>query len=173
MIEHELLLLGLLNERPRHGYEIKMKIKEILFLFAGVDLKSIYYPLKILEKKGLVTKRIFKSGKRPQRLVYALTKKGKARFHELLTRSLLDIKRPQFSLDLSLYFLNYITPHVGRRRLRGRIFILNKIAKGLEQMLKVQPKKKFSPSLTLILEHNLKMLNAEAEFLHGLIETLK
>jgi DNA-binding PadR family transcriptional regulator len=44
--------LGLLKESPKHGYEIKKKIKEILSLFAGVDLKSIYYPLRILEKKS-------------------------------------------------------------------------------------------------------------------------
>lgn len=50
MIEQELLLLGLLREGPKHGYEIKLKIKEILFLFAGIDIKSIYYPLKVLEK---------------------------------------------------------------------------------------------------------------------------
>ncbi len=51
------------------------KIKEILFLFAGVDLKSIYYPLGRLEKKGLLVKRIAREGRRPQRLVYDLTPK--------------------------------------------------------------------------------------------------
>ena len=45
-MEQELLLLGLLKESPKHGYEIKKKIKEMLSLFAGVDLKSIYYPLR-------------------------------------------------------------------------------------------------------------------------------
>lgn len=173
MIEHELLLLGLLNESPKHGYEIKVKIKEILSLFAGVDLKSIYYPLSVLEKKGLVTKRVSKKGKRPQRFVYQLTKLGRVRFNELLTNSFLYIKRPQFSLDLSLYFLNYIEPEVGSRRLRGRIFLLNRIARGLRQMLKNQEEKQISPSLSLILEHNLKMLNAEVRFLQELIEMLK
>ena len=52
MIEHELLLLGLLKESPKHGYEIKTRIQEILSLFAGLQLKSIYYPLNILEQIG-------------------------------------------------------------------------------------------------------------------------
>jgi DNA-binding PadR family transcriptional regulator len=172
MIEQELLLLGLLRENPKHGYEIKRKIKEILFLFAGVDLKSIYYPLRVLEKKGLITKHTGKQGRRPQRFVYKLTKKGQARFNELLARSFLDFKRPQFSLDLSLYFLNYIKPDAGRRRLCGRIFILNKIAKGLRQMLQAGQKKRISLSLGRILEHNLKMLEAESQFLKGLTRTL-
>lgn len=173
MIEHELLFLGLLKENPKHGYEIKREIKEILSLFAGVDLKSIYYPLRVLEKKGFLTKRVTKHGKRPQRFVYQVTKKGKDRFHELLTKSFLDFKRPQFSLDLSLYFLNQINPDIGRRRLRGRIFILHKIAKTLRLMMRNgQLKKKISPALVLILEHNLKMLEAEAKFLEGLTNAL-
>ncbi len=172
MIESELLLLGLLKERPRHGYEIKTKIKEILSLFAGVDLKSIYYPLTVLEKKGLVGKRIAKQGKRPQRFVYALTPKGQARFDELLTKSLLDFKRPQFSLDLSLYFLNYIQPDIDKRRLRGRIFILNKVSREIKQMLKNQKTQKIPASLGRILEHNLRMLEAETRFLTHLTQDL-
>lgn len=172
MIEHELLLLGLLRESPKHGYDIKIKIRKILSLFAGLDLKSIYYPLNVLEKKGLLTKHKTKTGRRPERFVYGLTKKGQARFNKLLNRSFLDSKRPQFSLDLSLYFLKYIKPQEGRRRLRGRIFILNKVAKGMEQMLGNQHKKNLSNPLALILEHNLKMLEAESRFLEGLIKIL-
>lgn len=170
MIEHELLLLGLLKESPQHGYDIKMKIKEILSLFAGVELKSIYYPLRILEKKGFVVKRITKPTKRPERIVYALTPKGEERFRELLSQSFLNLKRPQFSLDLSLYFLPYMEPAVTRRRLRGRLSMLNKVARGLEQMIK-SPEKKRQLSLQRILEHNLEMIKAEARFLSSLIES--
>src|SRR3989338_9207677 len=102
MIEQELILLGLLKESPKHGYEIKKKIKEILSLFAGVDLKSIYYPLHILEKKNLVTKKTGKAGRRPQRIVYALTPKGESRFNQVLTKSLLNFKRPQFKIKQTL-----------------------------------------------------------------------
>jgi DNA-binding PadR family transcriptional regulator len=42
MIEQELLFLGLLKEGSKHGYEIKKRIKEILSLFAGLEIKSIY-----------------------------------------------------------------------------------------------------------------------------------
>jgi len=171
MLAQELILLGLLKENPRHGYEIKLKIKEILNLFAGVELKSIYYPLRILEKKGLVQKHSGKFGRRPQHYVYKLTPKGEARFGELLNKSFLDFKRPQFSLDLSLYFLKFIKPAVAERRLRGRIFILHKVAKDLRGLLKNQ-KQEIPASSLRILEHNLKMLEAETGFLEGLLKTL-
>jgi DNA-binding PadR family transcriptional regulator len=169
MIEQELLLLGLLKESPKHGYEIKTKIKEILSLFAGVDLKSIYYPLMVLEKKGLIVKKVSKPGRRPERIVYCLTAKGRSRFEELLSKSFLNFKRPQFSLDLSLYFLNYIEPVTARRRLRGRQLVLKQVARGIKQMLDSLRKKRAS-SLALILEHNLQMVETETQFLSSLIK---
>lgn len=172
MIEHELILLGLLKESPKHGYEIKKKIKEIPSLFGGVDLKSIYYPLGVLEKKGLVIKHIGKFGRRPQRFVYELTPKGKAKFHELLSNSFLNFKRPQFSLDLSLYFLDYIKPDIARRRLRARSQILRKLTKSLEESVNSFKKKK-STSLVYILEHNLQMVETELNFLSNLIKHCK
>jgi DNA-binding PadR family transcriptional regulator len=171
MTEQELILLGLLKESPKHGYEIKKEIKEILSLFAGIDLKSIYYPLRILEKKGLVTKRITKPGRRPQRLVYTLTPKGESRFKELLTKSLLNFKRPQFSLDLSLYFLNYIKPDTLKRRLRARLHVLEGLSRGLRQMIGSLKKQK-SASLVYILEHNLQMVETESRFLTDFIKKL-
>lgn len=171
MIEQELLLLGLLREGPKHGYDIKVKVKEILFLFAGIQVKSVYYPLEVLERKGLIVKKIEKIGKRPKRIVYTLSTKGKNRFNELLNRSIIELKRPQFNLDLSLYFLHYLKPLSARRRLRARLSILNKISQGLAQMSKSKTNKKHS-SLSRILEHNLKMLEAESQFLSSLIKNL-
>ncbi|MDD5408517.1 MAG: PadR family transcriptional regulator [Candidatus Omnitrophica bacterium] len=171
MIEQEFLLLGLLRQSPKHGYEIKIRIRQILSLFAGVDLKSIYYPLKVLEKKGLLDKYVGKEGKRPERFVYSLTKKGKARFDELLNKSLLNFKRPQFSLDLSLYFLDYLKPALSRRRLAARLTILKKISSSIEETLKAR-KLKNSVSLLRILKHNLCLLQAESEFLSTLLKEI-
>ena len=171
MIEQELILLGLLRQSPKHGYEIKVKVREILSFFAGVELKSIYYPLKILEKKGLLTKHPGKEGKRPERLVYCLSDKGKQRFEVLLNKSLLDFKRPQFTLDLSLYFLNYMKPALARRRLVKRLEILEKISSGIEGMLKSKDLKDLI-SVSRIMEHNLCLLRAESTFLGSLLNKI-
>jgi DNA-binding PadR family transcriptional regulator len=169
MIEQEFLLLGMLKESPKHGYEIKKKAKEILSLFAGGELKSIYYPLRVLKRKGLVVEHTSKLGKRPQKFTYKLTSKGESRFHELLTKSLLDFKRPQFSLDLSLYFLNYMDPEVAQRRLRARMLVLKKLSKDLSRVIGSLKNKK-PASLTHILEHDLRMIDTESKFLPTLIK---
>jgi len=171
MIEQELLLLGLLRQTPKHGYEIKIKVRQILSLFAGVQLKSIYYPLKVLEKKGLLTKQAAKKGRRPERFVYCLTSKGKERFEMLLSKNLLNFKRPQFTLDLSLYFLNYLPANLARRRLAARLSILNKISLGIQELLNSQELKGSVPH-SQILEHNLCLLRAESAFLTSLLKKI-
>lgn len=172
MIEHELMLLGMLKERPKHGYEIKKEIKEALSLFAGITPKSIYYPLRILEKKGMVLKSLSRQKRRPYRIVYRLTQKGAARFKELLTNSLLDFKRPEFSLDISLYFLNYLEPEIAKRRLRARKQVLEGLAGGLCKSIKNLKNYKKPSSIIRILEHNLKMVESESRFLSQLNKAL-
>lgn len=171
MIAQELILLGLLKESPKHGYEIKKEIREILQLFAGVEMKSIYYPLSVLERKGLVQKKAKRYGMRPQCFVYCLTPKGELRFLELLEKSFLNFKRPQFSLDLSLYFLPFAKPVVAKRRLRARMGVLDRLIKSMRSMINATQNKS-SLSLRRILEHNLQMVEAESKFLVGLIKTL-
>lgn len=173
MITQELLFLGLLKEGPKHGYEIKKQLKGILFPFIGVDSKSIYYPLRILERQGLLIKKVTQTRRRPQRFVYALTPKGELQFKTLLKKSFLDFKRPQFSLDLSLYFLKFIKPQVARRRLQARVSILKKLSRQLYQTLSSLKNKKASGFLLSILEHNRQMVVTEAKFLANLIRNLK
>jgi len=171
VIEQELILLGILREGPAHGYQIKKKINEVLSLFTGVELKSIYYPLKVLEKKGVLKKEPDKSGKRPERFIYILTPKGESRFQELLQRSFLDFKRPQFSLDISLYFLHYIKPKLAKRRLRARLMVLARLIKGLKGMI-ASSAAEHPVTLRYILEHNLKMVEAEFDFLNHIMRIL-
>jgi DNA-binding PadR family transcriptional regulator len=170
MIEQELLLLGLLKEGAEHGYEIKKRIKEILSLFAGLELKSIYYPLRIMEKEGLVAKKVKKQPNRPNRIIYSLTEKGESRFNNLLLKSFLDFKRPRFSLDISLYFLRYVKPKVLKRRIRARIHLLAQISRGLSKMVRSLKERKSPSFLWLILEHNLEMVNTEVNFLKRLLK---
>ena len=52
----KLIILGLLQGGCKHGYEIKKFIKKELGLFTSVDTLSIYYPLKVMEREGLIKK---------------------------------------------------------------------------------------------------------------------
>ena len=171
MIEHELLFLGLLKEGPKHGYEIKRTIEEELFPFVGLKIKSIYYPLKKMEKLGLVHKDVGREGKWPEKFVYSITPKGKKIFDHLINESFLSIERPYFNIDLSLYFLPYVDQRIAKRRLRARVIFLNRIKRELEALKKKI--KLTSSHLHIILDHDLALVMAEIKSIVILSNTLE
>ncbi len=171
MIEHEMLFLGLLMGGPKHGYEIKRIIEEELYPFIGLDIKSIYYPLKKMEELDLIKKDVEREGRWPEKYVYKITPKGKKIFDHLITESFLLIERPYFNIDLSLYFIPYVNQKIARRKLKARIFFLHRIKKGLEKFLH-RKNALTSPHLKIILEHDLDLVEAEIKSFKRLIETL-
>lgn len=170
MIEHEMLFLGLLLDSPKHGYEIKRKIVEELFPLLGVKIKSIYYPLQTLEQGGLVAKDLGREGNFPEKVVYRITPKGRKRFDELINESFSTIDRPYFTLDLSLYFLQYIDRPIARRKLKARLIFLKRIRRSLQGLKgKAEPAKKY---LHIILDHDLDLVEAEIKSNTRLLDSL-
>ena len=170
MIEHELLFLGLLKDGPKHGYDIKKIIEEELFPLVGLKIKSIYYPLKQMEKLGLIKKDVGREGKWPEKYSYSLTSKGEKIFDHMITESFLSIERPYFNIDLSLYFLQYVDKKIARRQLRGRVMYLKRIERNLEALkgnLKAANK-----HLQIILQHDLDLVAAEIKSIIRLADFL-
>jgi len=168
MLHQELVLLGLLMDGPKHGYQIKKSIERIKGVFASIDTNSIYYPLKMLELKGLVTKKIVKEGKRPEKYVYSITPKGKRRFYKLLNDNFLLIQRPFINVDLSFYFFPYVDKELAKRRLKIRLRGLKRVKKWLEER---KSESNLPEHLILILEHNLELVEAEIKFTSRLLNT--
>ena len=168
MIEHEMLFLGLLVDGPKHGYEIKRKIDEELFPFVGLKVKSIYYPLKKMEQLKLVRKDVGREGKFPEKFVYSITPQGKKIFDHLITESFLSVERPFFNIDLSLYFLPYVDQAIAYKKLRGRVIFLKRIKRDLGA-LRMRPTPPLAVHLSIILNHDLDLVDAEIKSLTRLL----
>lgn len=73
----EMLILALVEERPRHGYEIAQLIEQRSGGAIRFQIPSLYPPLYRLERRGLVEGRwVEKAGERRRRF-YRLTPAGK------------------------------------------------------------------------------------------------
>jgi PadR family transcriptional regulator PadR len=74
----EMLILALVEERPRHGYEIAQLIAQRSGGEIRFQIPSLYPPLYRLERRGLVEGRwVEKAGERRRRF-YRLTPAGRA-----------------------------------------------------------------------------------------------
>jgi DNA-binding PadR family transcriptional regulator len=86
----ELAVLGLLQESPMHGYELRKRLNSLLGAFRALSYGTLYPALKSLLGQGLIREagadqRPALTGKRG-RIVYELTAEGKERFQSLVTQ---------------------------------------------------------------------------------------
>lgn len=88
----QLVILGLLSERPRHGYELRQEVERRLYAtFINLSGGSLYYNLGQLERAGHVEKAwAEQKGRYPTRQVYQITSAGKEYLRTELRRFLLD-----------------------------------------------------------------------------------
>ena len=167
----ELVILGLLKEAPKHGYEIKNRVNQIMEIFSGADTESTYYSLKTMEKSDLVTKKTTRVGRRPERYIYYISPKGEKRFLELLNKSFVTIDRPRFNIDLSLYFLPYVKQEDIKHKLSVRLRMLKRIKAGLINLKKTKKIKLYHH--LAIIKHNIELIEAEIKFVSELINNIR
>lgn len=77
-------ILGVLNERPGSGYDVKKFCDNIAY-FWNENYSHIYPVLRQMEEEGLVTKTTEQSEGRPPRNIFSITPAGKEEFIKWLT----------------------------------------------------------------------------------------
>ncbi|MGE0681544.1 MAG: PadR family transcriptional regulator [Candidatus Binatia bacterium] len=99
-------ILGLLRERPMHGYEIAQHFKpeEDLGQVMPADISTIYTFLKDLQERGLIYGEQVIVGARPPRKVFSLADDAEAFFLEWLRRPVARMREVRLDFLLKLYF---------------------------------------------------------------------
>jgi len=88
----ELAVLGLLQETPMHGYELRKRLNAVLGAFRAFGYGSLYPCLKDLLAQGLIAEDTTAAAAKPlagrrSKIVYRLTADGKERLQDLLAQT--------------------------------------------------------------------------------------
>src|SRR5258708_24307148 len=107
-----LLILGLLHNHARSGYDLHRIVREHGELYRDLKKANLYYLLDRLAKDGYVKVRAEPGarGPRGERLVYSSTKKGRERFIELLYEILRSFEPSHTGIDVAVVFLSQLPP---------------------------------------------------------------
>lgn len=98
-------LLGLLEQRPRHGYELHAVFEAVVGGKQNWEVKpaQIYTTLARLEKKGLIVQQGLKREGGPEKRIYAITAAGLEELHAWLTSAVkTEHQRDAFFLKLMI-----------------------------------------------------------------------
>jgi DNA-binding PadR family transcriptional regulator len=167
-----LVILGLLKDKPLHGYELKQIIEERMDDWTSIAFGSIYFALDKLNEEGFV-ERISEEriGNRPSRSVYQITEKGKEEFTVLQKEIWQDFSRQYYPLDIALAFSGSLPPEEVKGYLRKRIDFLDAALKHIEEHKKEQLSQLDMPKIAkAIFNHAECHVRAERSWLVGLLE---
>lgn len=119
----EYAILGVLRERPMHGYEIARRFAADLDLGLVVpqDMSNVYAMLKDLHEQGLIEGRRETVGLRPPRTVFQVTEEAEALFLHWLEEPVGRLREVRSDLLVKLYFCRTIGAACTARLLDAQI----------------------------------------------------
>jgi DNA-binding PadR family transcriptional regulator len=114
----ELAILGLLKERPMHGYQLNRELSEQLGGLSRVSYGSLYPSLRRLERQGAIVSQAGTGARR--KTVYAITDEGERLFLELLQEPPQEGQTEDARFRVRLAFFRYLPPETRVRLLERR-----------------------------------------------------
>ena len=169
MNNKELALLGLLAEKPKHGYQIETDIETRgMREWTEIGFSSIYYLLNKTEKAGWITSTIEGSVEGPSKRVYSLTGNGVEALRSAITQRLEKPNPNSGDFQLALAFLPLLPPdHIDQALTRNR--------QRLEQDLirvrsRLQAQSPLPPHVATLFEYSLHRMQAELTWLNEYLE---
>jgi DNA-binding PadR family transcriptional regulator len=132
MSKNELVVLGFLNQKPMHGYQLYREIERTgMEHWAQVNLSSVYNTLNRLEENRMIQAKREKPGKMPERSVYRITKEGKERLSFLLEQTLMDDKMHPSNFMLGVVFIKGLPKDKALGCIRFRVELMQKLLRSL------------------------------------------
>ncbi|HEY3087162.1 MAG TPA: PadR family transcriptional regulator [Jatrophihabitantaceae bacterium] len=168
----EIAVLGLLNESPMHGYELRKRLAVLLGAFRAFSYGSLYPTLRRLSEAGWITEEHDETApatrSRRARRVYRLTADGKEHLAELLA----DVGPEAFDdegFGARLAFFAQTRSDVRLRILEGRRRRLEERREGMRAAL-ARTRERLDRYTLQLQEHGLESADREVRWLTELIE---
>ncbi|UCC62181.1 MAG: DUF4388 domain-containing protein [Anaerolineae bacterium] len=167
----DLLLLGLLMDKPMHGYEISQTVKtEGIDAWFNVSTAAIYYSLNKLRNQGLVAETKYRDAGAPVRSVFRLTNAGREAFFLAMEECLGSQERTFFDYDLGIFLLNKVPRHRALALMEERLAFLKEWGASSQSALLAAQQRGDSPLHLAILGHAASSARMEADWLTGIMQ---
>jgi DNA-binding PadR family transcriptional regulator len=173
LTKNDLLVLGLLLDRPMHGYEINQHLQaEDVMTWFDISTAAIYYSLNKLRRQGLISETRTRGGG-AEKSVYHVTEQGREQFFAGMEATLGSEEPVRFKYDLGIFLLNKIPQSRALALLQKRLSFLKARSDALEQALRREQNARSQPLRIAILQHGASCVAIEAEWLTGIIGQLQ
>jgi len=175
----EIAVLGLLNEAPMHGYELRKRLSNLLGAFRAFSYGSLYPTLRRLREAGWIDEERpledslgasgFSSRSRRGKRVYRLTAEGKEHFASLLAEVGPEAYDDE-GFGTRLAFFAQTRSDIRLQILEGRRQRMTEQADGMRTSL-ARTRERLDRYTLQLQEHGLESADREVRWLTELIES--
>jgi DNA-binding PadR family transcriptional regulator len=176
----ELAILGLLQQSPMHGYELRKQLATVLGGLRSISFGSLYPALKRLRAAGFVTTDEPDPATLPPdappltgrrgKIVYTITAEGKERFQELVSRTGPEAYDDGGLFGVHLAFFRHTPDDVRLRILEGRRRTVEEQREGLRTSL-ARTRERLDRYTLELQRHGLESVDREVRWLDELIDS--
>ena len=177
----EFAILGLLQQSPMHGYELRKRLAEVLGGLRSISYGSLYPALKRLHAAGLVStdepdRRAPLPADAPPltgrrgKVVYTITAEGKERFAELVSQAGPEAYDDGRLFGVHLAFFRHTAADVRLRILEGRRRTVERQREGLRSSL-ARTRERLDRYTLELQRHGLDSVDREVRWLSELIDS--
>ena len=173
LLTSEYMLLGLLDQKPAHGYELFKRVAdpEDVGMIWRVKMSNLYAQLNKLERDGLISGTFQPGSSHPSRVEFSISKKGKEALENWLTMTVQHHRGLRQEFMLKYFFLqarkdiNALSA-LTRRQLGECEWWLGETRKNF---LSVDPGNNIKIEL---LSYRLSVIKSQIEWLNGIIKRI-
>jgi DNA-binding PadR family transcriptional regulator len=170
----DLLLLGLLLDRPMHGYELYQQIQaEGIDAWFNVSMAGVYYSLGKLRDQGLVAESRQRGGRSPRKSIYRLTDEGRGAFFAAMEEQAVSQERAYLDYDVVIYLLNKLPLQRAISLLEQHREFLAEQAATVEAARMAEQQDGDSPLRLAVLDHKQRYLEMELNWLASVTHSVE
>jgi DNA-binding PadR family transcriptional regulator len=177
----EFAILGLLQQSPMHGYELRKELAQLLGGLRSISFGSLYPALKRLHAAGYITTADpdpkaplpadapALTGRRGK-IVYTITAEGKERFHDLVSQTGPEAYDDGGLFGVRLAFFRHTAADARLRILEGRRRTVERQREGLRSSL-ARTRERLDRYTLELQRHGLDSVDREVRWLSELIDS--
>ena len=156
-------ILGLLSQRPMHGYELKKEFEQSVSFIWSINIGQLYTLLKKMEEENAIVKETVPQENRPDRLVYEITDKGRKEFQEWLSSPVIR-KNTKDEFYLKMMFLEKVMKEDAKKFIDEQ---LETTEKQLNEFIKIKSSSgdRMDKFMGLLLEASIMHFQVDIEWL--------
>jgi PadR family transcriptional regulator, regulatory protein AphA len=134
-LTHEYILLGLLHQRPMHGYDLHKEIasREGIALIWSIKQSHLYALLDKLEAQGMLTSTLVPGEAHPLRKEFRLTEAGQQAFSSWVQNPVRHPREMRQDFLARLYFALQISPQAAAHLIHQQQAVCHSWLQGLDQ----------------------------------------